>query len=115
MADRTLTLLAAGTAATAGDKTAVNVGGTIKKTPFLPGRKVRAIFDPRGQTGTPPVYQIDGSVDNSTWVADVCDSNVVLGEGITSVMVTCYEYMRATVTTAAGSAAGTLGIHLEAP
>jgi len=115
MSERTLTLLAGATAATAGDKASVNVGGTIKKTPFLPGRKVRAIFDARGQTGTAPVYQIDGSVDNTTWVADVADANVILGETITAVMVTCYEYMRVTVTTAAGSAAGTLGVHLEAP
>ncbi len=112
MAIRTLTLLAAGVAASAGDKATVTVG---MKTPFLPGRKVRAIFDPRGQTGSAPVYQIDGSVDNSTWVSDVCDSNVTKGEGITSVMVVVYKYMRVTVTTAAGSADGTLGVHLEAP
>ncbi len=112
MGDRTLTLLAGATAASAGDKASVNVG---TKTPFLPGRSVRAIFDARGQTGTAPVYQIDGSSDNSSWTADVADSDVVLGEAITSVMVTCYEYMRVTVTTAAGTLAGTLGVHLEAP
>lgn len=106
----TVTLLAAGTAATAGDKTAVDVGG---KTPFLPGRKARAIFNAVGQTGTAPVYQIDGSDDNSTFTADVCDSNVVLGAGVTAVECKCYRYMRVTVTTAAGTAAGTLGVHLE--
>jgi Zn-dependent M28 family amino/carboxypeptidase len=107
---KTVTILAAGTAATAGDKTAVSVGG---KTPFLPNRKARAIFDAVGQTGTAPVYQLDGSDDNSTWTADVCDSNVVLGAGVTAVECTCYKYMRATVTTAAGTTAGTLGVHLE--
>ncbi len=112
MSERTLTLLAGATAASAGDKASVNVG---TKTPFLPGRKVRAIFDARGQSGTAPVYQIDGSSDNSSWTADVCDDDVVLGVTITSVMVECYEYMRVTVTTAAGSGDGTLGVHLEAP
>ncbi len=112
MGDRTLTLLVAGTAASAGDKTAVNVGN---KTPFLPGRKVRAIFDARLQTGSAPVYQIDGSNDNVTYVSDVADANVVVGSGITSVDVTCYEWMRVTVTTASGSVEGTLGVHLEAP
>ena len=109
---RTLTLLAAGVAGTAGDKAVVTVG---MKTPFLPGRKVRAIFDPRNQTGSDPVYQIDGSMDNSAWTSDVCDSDVVKGDGITSVMVEVYKYMRVTVTTAAGSTAGELGVHLEAP
>lgn len=110
MSNKTVVLLAAGTAASAGDKASVNVGG---KTPFLPGRKARAVFDAVGQTGTAPVYQIDGSDDNSTWVADVCDSNVVVGAGVTAVECTCYKYMRVTVTTAAGTAAGTLGVHLE--
>ena len=110
MAVKTKVLLAAATAATAGDKTAVDVGGV---TPFLPGRKARAVFNAVGQTGTAPVYQIDGSADNSTWVSDVCDSNVVLGAGITAVECTCYRYMRVTVTTAAGTDAGTLGVHLE--
>lgn len=107
MSSKTVTLLAAGTAATAGDKAAVNVGG---KTPFLPGRKARAIFDSTG-SGTAPVYQIDGSADNSTWVSDVCDSNVVL-VGLSEVECTCYKYMRVTVTTAAGTA-GTLAVYLE--
>lgn len=106
-----VTLQAAGTAATAGDSSSVNVG---RVTPFLPGRTVRAIFDARGQTGTAPEYQIDGSHDDTTWVADICDSAVILGEGISARDVPCYQYMRVTVTTAAGTAAGTLGVHLEA-
>jgi hypothetical protein len=110
MSAKTVTLLDAATAATAGDKAVVTMS---KKTPFLPGRKVRAVFDARGQTGTDPEYNIDGSHDNTTWVADVCDAAVVLGEGITVVECTVYEYMRSTVTTAAGTAAGTLGVHLE--
>lgn len=107
MSNKTVTLLATGTAASAGDKASVNVGG---KTPFLPGRKARAIFNGTG-SGSAPVYQIDGSADDSVWVADVCDSDVVLG-GQNAVEVTCYQYMRVTVTTAAGTA-GTLGVHLE--
>ena len=107
MASKTVTLLAPGTAATAGDKTAVSTG--LNVTPFLPNRKARAIFTAVGQTGTAPVYQIDGS----TWTADVCDSNVTVGASTTAVECTCYKYMRVTVTTAAGTAAGTLGVHLE--
>jgi hypothetical protein len=104
---KTVTLLAAETAATAGDKASVDVGG---KTPFLPNRKCRAVFNSDG-SGTDPVYQIDGSDDNSTWTADVCDSNVTKS-GHVEVEATCYRYMRATVTTAAGTA-GTLSVHLE--
>jgi hypothetical protein len=106
MSAKTVTLLASGTAATAGDKAVVTMS---KNTPFLPGRKARAVFLGTG-TGTAPVYQIDGSADNSTWVSDVCDSNVIVAN--TAVECTCYEYMRVTVTTAAGTA-GTLGVHLE--
>jgi len=106
MSAKTVTLLADGTVATAGDMAVVTMS---KKTPFLPGRKARALFQGTG-SGTAPVYQIDGSHDNSTWVADVCDSNVVLP--VAAVECTVYEYMRVTVTTAAGTP-GTLGVHLE--
>ena len=104
----TVTLLAAGTAATAGDKTAVNVGG---KTPFLPGRKCRVVFNAVGQTGTAPAYAVDGSDDNSTWTADI--AVCILGAGQTVVEAPAYKYMRPSVTTAAGTVAGTLGIHIE--
>jgi len=104
---KTVTLLA-NAAATAGDKTAVNVGGL---TPFLPGRKARAIFDATGQTGTAPAWAIDGSDDNDTWVADIATS--VVAAGSAAVEVVCYKYMRVSVTTAAGSTAGTLSVHLE--
>jgi hypothetical protein len=103
---KTVTLLAAGTAATAGDKGVVTMAG---KTPFLPGRKARAIFTGTG-TGTAPVYQIDGSADNSTWISDVCDADVIVAN--TAVECKVYNYMRVTVTTAAGTA-GVLGVHLE--
>lgn len=108
MSNKTATLLAAGTAASAGDKTAVNVGG---KTPFLPGRKCRVIFNAVGQTGTAPAYAVDGSNDNSTWTADI--ATCVLGAGQSVVEAVCYKYMRVSVTTAAGTAAGTLGVHIE--
>ena len=104
----TVQLLAPGTAATAGDVAAVTIG---MKTPFLPGRIARAVFDARGQTGTAPAWAIDGSVDNSTWVADIATSVVAAGSEEKDVVL--YKYMRASVTTAAGTLAGTLGIHLE--
>lgn len=100
--------LMAAAAASAGDKTAVNVGG---KTPFLPGRKARVIFEAFGQTGTAPAWAVDGSDDNSTWTADIATS--VVADGIDAMEVTCYKYMRASVTTAAGTAAGTLSVRLE--
>jgi len=101
-------LLAPGTAATAGDKAAVNIG---LKTPFLAGRLARAVFDARGQTGTAPAWAIDGSVDNVVWVADIATS--VVAEGSDRKDVILYPWMRSSVTTAAGTLAGTLGIHLE--
>lgn len=105
MSAKTVTLVA-GEAATAQDFDAVELG----KTPFLPGRKARAIFDSTG-SGSAPAYQIDGSADNSTWIADVCDADVVL-PGHTEVECTVYKYMRATITTAAGTA-GVLSVYLE--
>jgi hypothetical protein len=107
MSTKTLTLLAQGTAATAGDKTAVESG----VTPFLPGRKVRAKIFASGQTGTAPAWAIDGSDDNSTWTADLMTSAVV--DEIDQAEITCYKYMRASVTTAAGTTAGTLHVWLE--
>ncbi len=95
-------------AATAGDKTAVNVGG---KTPFLPNRKCRIIFDARGQTGTAPAWAVDGSDDNVAWTADIAVS--VVAEGSEAVEAPAYKYMRSSVTTAAGTAAGTLSVRAE--
>lgn len=100
--------LLAQAAASAGDKTAVNVGG---KTPFLPGRKARVIFHAVGNTGTAPAYAVDGSDDNSTWTADIATSAVQ--DGTDAMEVTCYKYMRASVTTESGTAAGTLSVRLE--
>lgn len=104
---KTVTLLQ-NAAATAGDKTAVDVGGV---TPFLPGRKARVIFEASGQTGTAPAWAVDGSDDNSTWTADIATSAVAAG--VEAKEVVCYRYMRASVTTAAGTAAGTLTVRLE--
>ena len=96
-------------AASAGDKTAVNVG---KKTPFLPNRDVIAHFSAHGQTGPATAWAIDGSRDNVTWVADICTSLVAAGHEQKTCPV--YEYMRASVTTAAGTLEGTLSVWLEA-
>lgn len=97
--------LVSGAAATAQDFTAVNVGNT---TPFLPGRDVVAHFHSTG-SGTAPAYAIDGSDDNSTWVADIATTAAV---GHSSKSVKCYKYMRASVTTAAGTA-GIISVWLE--
>ena len=97
-----------GAAATAGDKSSVLVGN---QTPFLPGRTVRAVFHAHGQTGTAPAWAIDGSDDDSVWVADIAVSVVAAGEE--AVDVKTYKYMRASVTTAAGTLAGTLSVILE--
>lgn len=104
---KTVTLLK-GAAATAGDKTAVDVGG---KTPFLPNRMCRVIFQAEGQSGTAPAWAVDGSDDNSTWVADIATS--VVAAGSEAVECRAYRYMRASVTTAAGTTAGTLSVLVE--
>jgi len=98
--------LVSGAAATAQDFTAVLVGNT---TPFLPGRDVVAHFYSTG-SGSAPAYAIDGSSDNSTWVADIATS-VAVGQSSKSCKV--YKYMRASITTAAGTA-GILSVWLEA-
>lgn len=103
MATKTLMAQAA---ATAGDKASVQIGNE-----FMPGRKARVIFDARGQTGTAPAWAIDGSANNSSWTADIATS--VVAEGSEAKEVTCYKYMRASVTTAAGTTAGTLSVRLE--
>ena len=100
--------LLSGVAATAGDQTSVDVGGT---TPFVPGRDAVCHFDAEGATGTAPLYTIDGSDDDSVWT-DAIASTVEVGHS--SVSVKCYRYMRVGITTAAGTAAGTLSVWLEA-
>lgn len=100
--------LLSGAAATAGDKASVDVGGT---TPFVPGRDAIVHFDAEGATGTAPLYVIDGSDDDTVWVSDLATTVAV---GHSSASVKCYRYMRASVTTAAGTAAGTLSVWLEA-
>jgi hypothetical protein len=101
--------LLVGAAASAGDKTVVTLAG---KTPFLPGRDAIAHFSAHGQAGSAPAWAIDGSDDNSTFVADIATS--VVAGGHDSVPVKLYKYMRPSVTTAAGSTDGTLSIWLEA-
>lgn len=99
--------LASGEAATAGDITSVLVGN---ETPFLPGRDVVAHIDLDGAVGTDAVIAIDGSDDDTTWVADLA---TYTGLGHASVSVKCYKYMRASVTTAAGTTAGLVSVWLE--
>lgn len=99
--------LVTGVAASAGDKTSVLVGN---ETPFLPGRDVVAHIDLDGATGTDAVIAIDGSDDDATFVADLA---TYTGLGHASVSVKCYKYMRASVTTAAGTTAGLLSVWLE--
>ena len=98
--------LLSGVAATTGDQTSVDVGGT---TPYVPGRDAIAHFQSSG-SGTAPLYTIDGSDDNSTWT-DAIASTVEVGHS--SVSVKCYRYMRVGITTAAGTA-GVLSVWLEA-
>ena len=99
--------LCSGVAATAGDQASVLVGNT---TPFLPGRDVVAHILLDDSEGTDAVIAIDGSDDDSTWVADVA-TYTGLGHGSVSCKV--YKYMRASVTTAAGTTAGVLSVWLE--
>ena len=95
-------------AASAQDFTAVDLA---KKTPYLPGRTVTAHFIAVGNTGTAPAYSVEGSNDNSTWVADVAVS--VVQEGHDVVDCKAYRYMRGSITTASGTADGVLSIYLE--
>jgi hypothetical protein len=97
--------LANNVAATAGDKSSVNVG---KVTPFLPGRKVQAHIQTEGASGTAPVYAIDGSEDDTTFVE--LGTSIVVGHSV--IEVPAYPYMRLSVTTAAGTA-GTISAWLE--
>ena len=99
--------LSTGVAASAGDKTAVAVG---MKSPFFPNRDVIAHIDLDGATGTSAVIAIDGSHDNTVWVADVA---TYTGLGHAEVSCPVYEWMRPSVTTAAGTAAGLLSVWLE--
>lgn len=107
MAKKSVNLLN-GAAATAGDGSSVDLGG---KTPFLPNRKARFVFQAEGQAGTAPAWAVDGSDDGTTWVADVVTSTVANGTEVVEGI--CYRYMRGSVTTAAGTTAGTLSITVE--
>jgi len=106
MSSKTVTLLA-NAAASAGDKTAVAVGG---KTPFLPGRKARVVFEASGQTGTAPAWAVDTSPDDVTYTEAATS---VVADGVDAQEIVCDKYMRASVTTAAGTLAGTLTVRLE--
>lgn len=102
-------MLLTAAAATAGDKTVVAVANV---TPFLTGREALVRFTAHGQTGTAPAWAVDGSLDNSTWTSDIVTSVVAAGAETKRCIV--YPYMRPSVTTAAGTLAGTLTITLEA-
>ncbi len=99
--------LADAEAATAQDFTAVDLG---KKTPYLPGRTVSAHFVGINNTGTAPVYAVDGSDDNSSWT-ELVTSAVQDGHDVLDVI--CQRYMRGSVTTASGTLAGVVSIYLE--
>lgn len=106
MAQAIMLLTAA--AASAGDKTSVEIPNV---TPFFANRKALVRFSAHGQAGTAPAWAVDGSFDDSTWTADIATSVVAGGEEVKE--VTVYPYMRASVTTAAGTTAGTLSVSLE--
>jgi hypothetical protein len=106
MAQNIMLLTAA--AASAGDKTAVAIPN---KSPFLTNREGLVRFSAHDQTGTAPAWAVDGSLDNSAWTADIATSVVAAGEDLKTVIV--YPYMRASVTTAAGSTEGFLSVSLE--
>lgn len=99
--------LASNEVATAGDIASVALS---KATPFLPGREVTAHFLTEGASGTAPAYVIDGSEDDTVWVADIAASAEV---GHSSAKVKCYPFMRLSITTAAGTP-GTISCWLEA-
>lgn len=100
-------MLATAVAATAGDKSSVAIPN---KTPFLHNRQAAVRLSAHGQSGTAPAWAIDGSFDDTTFV-ELATSAVAGGEDIKE--VTVYPYMRVSVTTAAGSTAGTLTASLE--
>ena len=91
-------------AASAGDKTSRLAG----VTPFLPERTVTAHIVTDTSIDGSPVYAIDGSDDNSTWVEIFNITKV----GHHVVDIACKKYMRLSVTTAA-TTAGTISAWLE--
>lgn len=97
--------LANNVAASAGDKSSVNVG---KVTPFLPNREVVAHIQTEGASGGSPVYAIDGSEDDTTWT----ELGTFTTLGHSSIAVRSYPYMRLSVTTAA-TTPGTISAWLE--
>jgi hypothetical protein len=106
MAQNIMLLTAA--AASAGDKAVTTVTNV---TPFLHNREALVRFSAHAQAGTAPAWAVDGSLDNSTWTADIATSVVAGGEDLKTIIV--WPYMRATVTTAAGSTDGFLTVSLE--
>ena len=99
-----LATLAAGTAT---DETAV----AMTVTPFLPERVVEAYIVPSADmAGTDAVIVIQSSPDNSTWTTVL----TMTGLGPTAGNVELDAYMRAGVTTAAGTTAGEYSAWLRA-
>ncbi len=100
-----LSVLATLVAATAADEDAVE----SNKTPFLPGRVVGAVIDVDAATGTDAVIVIESSPDDSTYTVVLTHTGI---GGQTVGNVKCDKYMRSSVTTAAGTVAGTYSAYL---
>jgi len=80
------------------------------KTPFLPGRMVEAYINVSSTVGDGnAVVKIQSSPDDTAW------TDVLIGGGVSDKvgMVKCDKYMRATVTTAAGTTAGVYSAYLR--
>jgi len=80
------------------------------KTPFLPGRTVGAVIDVDAATGTDAVIVIQSSPDDSAWTTVLTHTGI---GGQTVGNVKCDKYMRAGVTTAAGTAVGSYSAYLQ--
>lgn len=94
------------------DATAVAAAASVdleNKTPFLPGRKVKARIGFSADVAGAPVVKIQGSDDDSAWTDLLTSTGLIEKEG----MVTAYRYMRSNVTTGA-TTTGTYSATVEA-
>lgn len=80
------------------NQTAVDLGN---KTPFFPGRKVRARISYASDATAAGTSKIQGSDDNVTFTDLLTSTSLSPKEA----MVTCYRYMRFAVTVAGTGAA----------
>jgi hypothetical protein len=85
-------------------------GVACDATPFLPGRVVEAYILVDAATGTDAVITIDSSPDDTTYTTVLTHTGI---GGMTVGNVKCAEYMRASVTTAAGTVAGNFSAYLR--